>query len=111
MIMPMTCQGLMEANGDCARRWKIGGCVHCPSWSEIGEIWKTASERRRCGGFTPLSPSNDAEWSSYLPNPTDQPLVQRLVREWVGMEEGMGVEERWDAMLCDAHPGVEVVGN
>ena len=35
-----------------------------------------------------------------------------MVREWVGMEEGMGVEERWDAMLCDAlHPDIEVVGN
>ena len=48
-------QPLMERNqrlarpaaDGCVRRWKEGGCRHCPRWSELGELWRGAAERRR----------------------------------------------------------------
>ena len=50
----------------CVRRWKEGGCRHCPRWSELGELWRGAAERRRGGRFVPLAPSTDPEWEGLL---------------------------------------------
>jgi len=52
------------AAASCRRRWRLGGCLACPLWGEIGEIWRSAAEVRRAGGFAPLAPSEDAEWSA-----------------------------------------------
>ena len=47
----------------CGRRWRLGGCRHCPRWADVGELWRAALERRRAGGFVPLMPSLDTEWT------------------------------------------------
>jgi hypothetical protein len=47
----------------CARRWKLGGCRYCPSWAEVGELWRATAEARRAGGWVALSPSVDEEWA------------------------------------------------
>ena len=50
--------------GACARRWRLGGCRHCPTPAQVAELWRAAAERRRAGGFVPLVPSEDPEWSA-----------------------------------------------
>ena len=107
MAVPAAAQGLMEANAGCARRWKLGGCVHCPTWAHVAELWKAAAEARRAGGFVALAPSADAEWTSYLPG--GMGLAQGLLRAWVEQPEGASVAQRWDAMLCDG--AADWVGN
>eukprot|EP00325_Prymnesiales_sp_UTEX-LB-985_P026168 CAMPEP_0174732692 /NCGR_PEP_ID=MMETSP1094-20130205/59865_1 /TAXON_ID=156173 /ORGANISM="Chrysochromulina brevifilum, Strain UTEX LB 985" /LENGTH=625 /DNA_ID=CAMNT_0015935239 /DNA_START=23 /DNA_END=1897 /DNA_ORIENTATION=- len=40
--------------GGCAQRWRHSGCRHCPSWEEVGALWRALTERRRAGGFQVL---------------------------------------------------------
>ena len=62
----------------CVRRWRLGGCRHCPRWGDVGELWRAAIERRRAGGFVPLVPSLDAEWTK-LADVTKPADVTKLV--------------------------------
>ena len=129
-------QSLMEHNRQtldrpgadgCLRRWKEGGCRHCPRWSELGELWRGAAERRRGGRFVPLAPSTDLEWVGILKavqaegGGTDAALdggrgswwAQRLHQHWVRAPSGVGLDcskpddasalctaARWEWMLC-----------
>ena len=72
------------AGASCRRRWRLGGCLACPLWGEIGEIWRSAAEVRRAGGFAPLAPSEDAEWSA---------AVERAAR----VADAVGAAEERDA--------------
>jgi hypothetical protein len=127
-------QPLMERNQlldrpgaeGCVRRWKEGGCRYCPRWSELGELWRGAAERRRGGRFVPLAPSTDPEWVGILSaaqaeGGTDAGLdggrgawwTQRLHQHWVRAPSGVGYDcsgpddasarcaaTRWEWMLC-----------
>lgn len=127
-------QPLMERNqlldrpgaDGCVRRWKEGGCRYCPRWSELGELWRGAAERRRGGRFVPLAPSTDPEWVGILAaaqaeGGTDAGLdggrgpwwAQRLHQHWVRAPSGVGHDcsgpddasarctaTRWEWMLC-----------
>lgn len=55
---------LAESDEHCVRRWRLGGCRHCPRWGDVGELWRAAVERRRAGGFQRLAPSTDPEWAA-----------------------------------------------
>jgi hypothetical protein len=50
--------------GACVRRWRLGGCRHCPSWAQVAQLWRAAAERRRARGFHALLPSEDKEWTA-----------------------------------------------
>ena len=120
---------LLRENGgggdSCARRWKLGGCAHCPAWREVVELWRSSVERRRAGGFIPLSPSLDPEWAAMADGGDAdgggrRPSAHALLRSWLRPEsdaERAKVERacpppgrsdvseaciraRWDAMLC-----------
>ena len=113
-------QELMAANARggnrCARRWRLGRCAHCPTWEEVGELWKSAAERRRSGGFTQLAPSIDQEWASYMPPPDlaagARASPQQLLAEWLRPPANKSAcaadrqtsrgcyTERWHSMLC-----------
>ena len=114
----------------CVRRWKEGGCRHCPRWSELGELWRGAAERRRGGRFVPLAPSTDPEWERLLAAAQAEAgsdtrtatgldggrgawWTQRLQQQWVRAPSGVGhgcsapddasarcTASRWEWMLC-----------
>jgi hypothetical protein len=104
----------------CVRRWKLGGCAHCPTWGEVGELWKSAAERRRSGGFTQLAPSIDEEWASHVPPPDlaagERASPQQLLVEWLRRPANISAcagsrhasrgcyVERWHSMLCAPGP-------
>ena len=105
-----------DGGGGCARRWRVGGCAHCPRWAEVGELWRAAAEKRRGGKFVQLSPSADAEWLAIVrggadaPEPGDgepgRPRTLRLLEAWAAhscaaSSDEECVEERWSALLCD----------
>ena len=111
---------LYEANilGEgCSRKWRLDGCKHCPRWDQIASLMRTASEERRAGGFVPLVPSQDAEWSAIAkPKDTEEPMsLHSLVDSWVHADAAPGakkshtppcadaacVERRWQALTCD----------
>lgn len=106
---------------ECVRPWRLGGCRHCPNEAEIGELRRSASERRRAGGFSQLAPSSDPEWSALLEEgrpkgdaraqPHGRASPDELLREWLlvlpGNASGAAcdahcVAARWDALLCPA---------
>ena len=53
-----------DPTGVCRRRWKLGGCMHCPTWEDVGALCRASAERRRAGGFEALAPSDDPEWAA-----------------------------------------------
>lgn len=62
-------------DADCVRRWRLGGCRHCPSWAEVAQLWRAAAERRRAGGFVPLAPTDDREYVSLAAPPPPTPTA------------------------------------
>ena len=64
--------------GGCVRKWRLGGCVHCPRWEEVSAIWRSSAERRRSGGFVALCPSGDPEWTSLAANGSTAPPITLL---------------------------------
>lgn len=130
MSPEVTLQGLMELNlngyaTQCRRRWKLGGCRFCPSWAEVGQLWRSAAEQRRCGGFEPLSPSVDPEWQALVREGTkhrsnrargsgsaERPRLDELLFAWfqstphacqaTGETSEQCLIARWYSLLCDS---------
>lgn len=109
----------------CRRRWRLGGCRHCPTWAEAGHLWRAASERRRAGGFVPLSPSADSELRRLAAVPvwarpgghhdaiSGRPTAHDLLVAWTELAlmaadsgahdaclDAECIRKRWDQMLC-----------
>lgn len=119
--------GQLNASADgttCARRWRLGGCRHCPTQPQVASLWRVAAERRRARGWQPLVPSDDSEWASLATAKDGQPATDggpatapptpdALQKAWVRVVGGDAgcpgarsraspecVYRRWDAMLC-----------
>ena len=112
----------------CLRPWKLGGCQHCPTWSDVAAIWRASCERRRAGGFVPLMPSRDPEWTALTRQGRRQkrtmedalheqtaagqrPSPAETLAAWLEADPGPQdcpaagcIRRKWDAMLCKAQP-------
>ena len=89
-----------------------------PTVAEVGQLWRAAYERRRSGGFVPLSPSEDEELAALArpPHPATAaaaaamevppPTAHDLLGDWLARGDGATcvdeacIAKRWDAMLC-----------
>jgi hypothetical protein len=81
-------RAVSAADERCEWHWRLGGCVHCPRWSEVVELWRLASERRRARNFTPLAPSTDPEWSRLAEEDVKEDAAPRQAGSTAGSHDG-----------------------
>ncbi|KAL3892549.1 MAG: hypothetical protein SGPRY_015025, partial [Prymnesium sp.] len=116
-LLSLMRENTLQLPDSCKRRWKLSDCHSCPSWADVYHLVRGSAERRRRGGFEPLSPSLDDEWLNLMRSASlaekNAPSHDELELAWL-QAPGTGsfvcehsvdeseacIQAKWSSILC-----------